>query len=45
VLWVEDVGRGRIIDDDCFSKVAADLGEVLKGYQHEIRSEALQGES
>jgi len=29
VLWVEDVGGGGVVDDDCFAEVAADLGEIL----------------
>lgn len=29
VLRVEDVRRGRIVDDDGFSKVASNLGEIL----------------
>lgn len=30
VLGVEDVGCGGVVDDDCFSEIAADLGEVLR---------------
>lgn len=30
VLGVEDVGCGRVVDDDCFSEIATDLREVLR---------------
>lgn len=29
MLRVEDVGCGGVVNDDCFTEVAADLGEVL----------------
>lgn len=29
VLGVEDIGCRRVVDDDCFSEIAADLREVL----------------
>lgn len=30
VLGVEDVRGGRVVDDDGFTEVAADLGEILR---------------
>ena len=29
VLWVEDVGSGRVVDDDGFSKISSDLRQIL----------------
>lgn len=40
VLRVEDVRRGRVVDDDGFAEVAADLGEVLKQGNKKTMSES-----
>ena len=34
MLWMEDVGCGRIIDDDSLSQVTAHLGKVLELNQY-----------
>lgn len=34
VLRVKNVGRGRIVNYDCFSKVTADLREILDKFSN-----------